>query len=43
MRIAGRSVDEVVAARPTAPYDTRWGNGIVSAKTFIRDVYRAAR
>lgn len=36
----GRSVDEVIAARPTATYDAKWGRGVVSAEAFVRDLYR---
>jgi cyclase len=38
---AGRSVDQVIAARPTAAYDARWGRGRVSAEAFVREVYSA--
>jgi hypothetical protein len=40
---AGRSVDEVIAAHPTAAYDQRWGHGVVSAERFVRDLYQAVR
>lgn len=43
MKEAGRSIDDVIAARPTAPYDERWGRGLVKADAFIRDLYRAAK
>lgn len=42
LKKAGRSVDEVIAAHPTSPYDQRWGHGLVSADTFVRDLYRSA-
>jgi len=32
----GRSLDEVLAAAPTAPYDARYGQGGVSAERFVR-------
>jgi hypothetical protein len=38
---AGRSVDQVIAARPTEAYDARWGRGRVSAEAFVREVYSA--
>jgi cyclase len=38
---AGRSVDQVIAARPTAEYDARWSRGRVTPEVFVREVYRA--
>lgn len=35
----GRSLDEVLAARPTAAYDERYGTGSVSAGRFVRILY----
>lgn len=35
----GRSVDEVLAAQPTAPYDERYALGAVSAERFVRTLY----
>jgi len=35
----GKSVDEVVAEKPTAAYDARWGASIVSGALFTRLVY----
>lgn len=43
LKKAGRSVDEVVAAHAAAAYDQRWGHGLVSADSFVRDLYRAVR
>ena len=43
LKNGGRSVAEVVAARPTAPYDQRWGHGLISADSFVRDLYQAVR
>lgn len=43
MKQAGRSVADVIAARPTAQYDERWGRGVVTAEDFVRDLYRVAR
>jgi hypothetical protein len=35
----GRSVDEVVAANPIAPYDTKWGVGFMSPRMFTGLVF----
>jgi cyclase len=35
----GRTLEEVVAARPTAAFDARWGNGPVSPDDFVSAVY----
>jgi cyclase len=43
MKRAGRSLAQVIAARPTAQYDQRWGRGVVTAENFVSDVYRAVR
>ena len=40
LKQAGRSVDQVIAAHPTAAYDQRWGHGLISAESFVRDVYQ---
>jgi hypothetical protein len=37
---AGASVDEVIAAHPTADFDERYGKGAVSPERFIRTLYR---
>jgi hypothetical protein len=31
----GRSLDEIVAAKPTAATDAKWGGGFMSPKQFI--------
>ncbi len=36
---AGKSVEEVVAAKPTAPYDEKWGNGFIKSDVFAKIVY----
>jgi len=36
----GKSLDEVVAAKPTAATDAKWGNGFRSPKDFIGDVFQ---
>lgn len=38
---AGKSADEVVAARPSARFDTRWGRGPVTPEAFVRSAYAA--
>lgn len=35
----GKSVDEVVAAKPTADYDAKWGGFVIDGGTFTRLVY----
>jgi hypothetical protein len=35
----GRSRDEVVAAKPTADYDAKWGGFVVDGNFFTRLVY----
>jgi len=36
---AGKSLDEVQAAAPTADWDPTWGNGFIKSETFVRMVY----
>ena len=36
----GFTLDQVLAARPTASFDASWGNGLVSPEFFTRLVYR---
>lgn len=43
LRGQGQTVDQVVAARPTAEYDARWGQGRVTPEAFVRSVYAAVR
>ena len=35
----GRSLDETVAARPTAAFDARWGQFLISPAFFTKLVY----
>ncbi len=35
----GRSLDEILAAQPTAAYDDKWGNFVIDPKFFTRLVY----
>ena len=39
MKSAGKSVDETVAAQPTATLDERWGKGSVKPEAFVRTIY----
>lgn len=41
LRTAGRSVQEVIAARPTQDLDVRWGRGPVPPAAFVRMVYES--
>jgi hypothetical protein len=41
LRDSGKTVDEVVAARPTAEFDARWGRGPVTPPAFVRMVYES--
>lgn len=41
LRAAGKTVDEVVAARPTADLDARWGRGPVPPDAFVASVYHS--
>ena len=36
----GKSLDEIVATKPTAPTDAKWGNGLRKPKDFIGDVFQ---
>lgn len=40
---AGRTLDQVVAARPTAEFDARWGHGPVSPAGFVTLVYNSLK
>jgi hypothetical protein len=35
----GKSLDEVIAAKPTAAYDAKWGNFVIDPAFFTRLVY----
>ncbi|ANN71118.1 hypothetical protein [Bordetella bronchialis] len=39
----GKSLDEIVAARPTAPFDAQWGNFVFNGDQFTRMVYAGPR
>src|SRR4029077_2005015 len=36
----GKSLDEIVAAKPTATYDAKWGKGFVDGEFFTKLVYK---
>jgi glyoxylase-like metal-dependent hydrolase (beta-lactamase superfamily II) len=36
----GKSFDEIVAAKPTAAYDAKWGRGFVNGEFFTKLVYK---
>jgi glyoxylase-like metal-dependent hydrolase (beta-lactamase superfamily II) len=36
----GRNADEVVASKPTAAYDAKWGGFVIDGSTFTRLVYK---
>jgi hypothetical protein len=36
----GRSIDETIAAKPTAAFDAKWGNFVVDPAYFTRLVYK---
>jgi hypothetical protein len=36
----GKTVDEVIAARPTAKYDAKWGQFVIDPAFFTRLVYK---
>ncbi len=40
MKNAGRTLEQVVASRPSASYDARFGHGRVSPDEFVREVYQ---
>jgi cyclase len=37
---AGKSLDEVLAARPTAEFDAAWGKGFLEPKRFVEMIYK---
>jgi hypothetical protein len=40
LKTLGRSRDETVAAKPTAPFDAKWGNFVIDPGFFTRLVYQ---
>ncbi len=39
MKSSGKSVEEVIAAKPSAEYDDAWGKGFMNPKDFLTVVY----
>ncbi|MGH7531276.1 MAG: MBL fold metallo-hydrolase, partial [Gemmatimonadales bacterium] len=37
----GRTLAQIVATRPTAEFDARWGSGFVKPDQFVAFVYRS--
>ena len=35
----GRTLDQVIAARPTAKWDAQWGQSFIKPEAFVRIVY----
>lgn len=40
LKRAGKTIDETVAAAPTAPYDGKYGQGVIKPALFVALVYR---
>ncbi|MEG3086897.1 MBL fold metallo-hydrolase [Sphingomonas sp. PB4P5] len=40
LKVEGKSIDQAVAARPTANFDAKWGRSVISGALFTRLVYR---
>lgn len=40
LKAKGMSIEQVVAAKPTAALDAKWGGGVISGELFTRLVYR---
>jgi hypothetical protein len=38
----GKSLQQVISAKPTAPFDAKWGRSIISPDLFTTLVYRGA-
>lgn len=41
MVASGKTLEQVIAARPTAEFDARYGHGRVSREQFVREIYDA--
>jgi len=35
----GKTVEQVIAAKPTAPWDAQWGNGFIKPDDWVRTIY----
>ena len=42
LKLQGRSLEETVAARPTAAFDAKWGQFLINPAFFTRLVYQGA-
>jgi glyoxylase-like metal-dependent hydrolase (beta-lactamase superfamily II) len=40
LKAQGKSLDEVIAAKPSAAYDAKWGGGVIHPVLFVALVYR---
>ena len=40
LKAKGMTADQVVAAKPTADFDAKWGQSVISGALFTRLVYR---
>ena len=40
MKKQGKSVDEIIAAKPTAAFDAKYGGGVIGPDVFVRLVYK---
>ena len=36
---AGKNIDEIIAAKPTADFDSKWGGGFLKPDQWVRIVY----
>jgi glyoxylase-like metal-dependent hydrolase (beta-lactamase superfamily II) len=42
LKQSGKTVEEAIAEKPTAPYDAKWGGGLIGGGVFTRLVYQGA-
>ena len=42
LKSSGKSVEEVVAAKPTADFDPAWGKGTLGPDKFVAIAYQAS-
>ena len=40
LKVQGRSLDEIIAAKPTAAFDAKWGQFVITPALFTRLVYQ---
>lgn len=40
LKAKGRTLEQVIAAKPTAPYDAKWGTSVINPALFTELVYR---